>query len=384
AVKNIFQDGCLYVLFLSDKILDGIDHDIDTLWNALNFWDQLIYLADKHLVCFLPIYLALDNEGFGIFDKLRNRIKNSLYLLQSRYEREHGLGAPYMTITRGLDIITRLFQHQAPTISEMKNCATVTNQIIKVLSDFQKKSAVSTSDYSKAKAKIADFMGDFYSEQPSRCPITKPLDSDDLCEAFATIFGFSVWKQVEVELALQKNDEGKTIDKPQGARILIENLHKNKDLEDFVLTFDDTYHLLDKDNMDVNMAALGESLMKSKLVSCTINGYMSSSLKAVAEALKDHSTLKTLELVNPPHARDFGDVDLTAIGKALATNTVLEKLNLSGGYMIDGMYAFADGLQANKTLKSLTIARCNITDDAMEVLTKVLKTKTNIEELDLS
>ncbi|KAJ3278957.1 hypothetical protein HDU76_009684, partial [Blyttiomyces sp. JEL0837] len=49
SVKNIYEDGCLYVLFLSDKILDGIDHDIDSLWNALNFWDQLIYLANKHL-----------------------------------------------------------------------------------------------------------------------------------------------------------------------------------------------------------------------------------------------------------------------------------------------------------------------------------------------
>ncbi|KAJ3328681.1 hypothetical protein HDU76_009503 [Blyttiomyces sp. JEL0837] len=388
-VKNMFQDGCLYVLFLSDKILDGIDHDIDTLWNALNFWDQLMYLADKHLVCFLPIYLALENEGFGIFDKLRNRIKNSLYLLQSRYEREHGLGAPYMTITRGLDIITRLFQHQAPTISEMKNCATVTNQIIKVLSDFQKKSAVTTSDYSKSKAKIAEYLGDFYGEQPSKCPITKPLDSDDLCEAFATIFGFSVWKQVEVELALQVNDEGKTIDKPQGARIVIENLHKNKDLEDFILTFDDSYHLLDKEGIDVNMAALGETLTKSKLLSCTIDGYMSSSLKAVAEALKDHSTLKTLVLANPPtKVRDFGDMDLAVIGKALATNTVLEKFKLCGKFdaidTVDGMRAFADGLKSNKTLKSLTLTRCNVKDDAMEILAEVLKTKTNIEELDLS
>ncbi|KAJ1548755.1 hypothetical protein HK405_015635, partial [Cladochytrium tenue] len=52
--KEVESDRCLYVCVISEKILDFMDRDLDTLWRVLNLWDYLMRQAEKGFLAFLP------------------------------------------------------------------------------------------------------------------------------------------------------------------------------------------------------------------------------------------------------------------------------------------------------------------------------------------
>ncbi|KAJ3330368.1 hypothetical protein HDU76_005835 [Blyttiomyces sp. JEL0837] len=376
-------DG-VYVVILSESILNGIERDIDALWNALTLWDHLMIHATRNEVAFLP---TLNGEGGGVFNKFQTRLKDSLYLLQARRYRDSEPN-PRQTVTHALDIITRLMRYQAPVLTELKQCGTIAGQVVRVLAEYMQKKEAWKKRVSEAMEAIRERLDDDDGDK-SVCKVRRPLNSDELCEAFTCVLSVAAWKKIDMALWIQWLEGDVAVTSSQGGIMILESLHLNKRVVDFSMSYAYTHHLLDKNKQDMIISALGEMLTKVNLIACKLEGPMTSTVKPVTDALCGHRTLKTLELISTMGGgcdkQGFNDSDLVLIGAALGINETLEKLVLKGHKFTEAAIGeFAEGLTENKTIRSLTLSDCELDDDAIMLLSDAIFSNSTIEELDFS
>ena len=101
----------------------------------------------------------------------------------------------------------------------------------------------------------------------------------------------------------------------------------------------------------------------------------------IAIALLINNSLQTL---NISLSRILLSERAEFLGRALAFNMSLQKLNICTEIGDNGIAHIAIGLQTNTTLRTLNISQCNISDEGAESLARALAVNSSLQELDIS
>ncbi len=106
-----------------------------------------------------------------------------------------------------------------------------------------------------------------------------------------------------------------------------------------------------------------------------------SGLNTLCEALSTNTSLKNLDLSYCSLSLD----DHGAIPRLLSINTTLEYLNLSSNSIGNtDLKNICESLSTNTSLKSLDLSNCSLSDDNGAALYQLLKINNSLENLDLS
>ncbi|KAJ3109782.1 NACHT, LRR and PYD domains-containing protein 14 [Phlyctochytrium planicorne] len=168
----------VFLVFLSEAILEGIDTDEELFWKAIDTWDYILALFDTDFMVVLPVFLASGGDADSTIFRLQTKLKKAIYNIGALYSarlqeepNENGFtkAADFMketffklavstgmakaseplprlerSIARAYKVVNRIFQLQGITIATLKQVPEAVDKIRQVLKsrvelDFEKR-----------------------------------------------------------------------------------------------------------------------------------------------------------------------------------------------------------------------------------------------------